>query len=57
MTKLFKKVRFSRVGSALSTFGAAVDVARAVEQRELPAPGALAALGIDEATFRKVHLR
>ena len=57
MTKLFKKARFSGVGSALATFGAAVDVARAVERHEMPAAGALARLGIDAEAFSKVHLR
>ena len=54
MTKLLKKARLSRVGSALDTFGAAVNVARAVENREMPAASALATLGIDEKSFRQI---
>ena len=57
MTKLLKRARLSRVGSALNAFGAAVNVARAVEMREMPSAGALATLGIDEESFRQINLR
>lgn len=57
MTKFLKKARLSTVGSALNTFGAAVNVARAVENHEMPSAGALVALGIDQDAFRKIHFR
>jgi hypothetical protein len=57
MTKLSKMPRFARLASVFSVFGAAVDVARAVEGHRMPSAAALKALGIDENHFRKIHAR
>ena len=54
MTKFFQGAR-SRWGSALSTCGAAVHVARAVESGRKPSSGALRTLGIDEAAFHLIQ--
>lgn len=54
MTKFFRGAR-SRWGSALSTFGAAVHVARAVESGHKPSARALKTLGIDEAAFHLIQ--
>jgi hypothetical protein len=39
-----------------TVFGAAVDVARAIDAHKMPPVGALKALGIDENDFRKSHV-
>ena len=57
MTKLLRNPAFARVTSVFTVFGAAVDVARAVESHRMPPAGALKTLGIDENDFRKVHVR
>lgn len=56
MTKVSKTSRFAGLTSVFSVFGAAVDVARAVEAHRMPPAGALKTLGIDENDFRKTHL-
>ena len=45
------------VGSFLSTMGAAINVARSVESGRMPEGRVLKTLGIDEKTFREIHLR
>ena len=56
MTKLSTTPRFARLTSVFSVFGAAVDVARAIEGHRMPPAGALKTLGINEAEFRKTHI-
>jgi hypothetical protein len=57
MTTLSKPSRFARVASAFAMFGAAVDVARAVESHRMPSARALKTLGIDENEFRQINVR
>lgn len=57
MTKRTKSSRLSRIGSAFATVIAAVDVAKAVQNRRMPPAGALDALGIDEDAFRRMQRR
>lgn len=56
MTELSKSRGFARLASAFAVFGAAVDVARAVEGHRMPSSGALKTLGINENDFRKTHI-
>jgi len=56
MTKLFKNPKFARLASAFTVFGAALDVARAIEGHRMPPAGALKTLGINEKDFRKSHV-
>jgi len=56
MTKLSTNPGFARLTSMFTVFGAAVDVARAIEAHRMPSAGALKALGINEAEFRKTHI-
>lgn len=56
MTKLSKSRGFARLASAFAVFGAAVDVARAVEGHRMPSSGALKTLGINENDFRETHI-
>lgn len=54
MTKLSNNTRFSQIASAFASFGAAFDLARAVENRTMPSRRSLKTLGIEEATFRRI---
>lgn len=56
MTTFSNASRLGRISSMLSTFGAAIEVARAVEARRMPVGVSLKTLGIDEKTFRQVNL-
>ena len=51
------KTTLGRLTSIISTFGAALDVAVAVNAHRLPSPRALKRLGIDEAEFRRINYR
>ena len=55
MTKLSKTSRFAGLASVFTVFGAALDVARAIEGHRMPPAAALRTLGIDENKFRKTH--
>jgi hypothetical protein len=44
------------LGKVFASFGAAIDVATALEARRQPSAKALRTLGIDEKAFRQVHL-
>lgn len=54
MSKVAK--RLSGLTSMFTVFGAAVDVARAIDAHKMPSPGSLKTLGIDEKDFRKTHI-
>lgn len=56
MTTLSNGSRLGRISSMFTTFGAAIDVARAIEARRMPVGGSLKLLGIDEKAFRQVNL-
>ena len=54
MSKVAK--RLSGLTSMFTVFGAAVDVARAIDAHKMPSRAALKTLGIDENDFRKTHI-
>ena len=56
MTKVSEKSRLSGLTSVFTMFGAAIDVARAIDAHKMPSPRALKTLGIDENDFRKTHI-
>jgi hypothetical protein len=56
MTKLLRNPKFARLTSVFTVFGAAVDVARAIDAHRMPPAGALKTLGINEKDFRKSHV-
>jgi len=56
MTTLSKGSRLGRISSMFSTFGAAIEVARAIEAHRMPVGSSLKMLGIDEKHFRQVNL-
>jgi len=55
MTKLTNSAGFGRIASAFASFGAAIDLARAVETRTMPSRTSLKRLGIEESTFRRIN--
>jgi len=55
MTKLSNRARLGRFSSIFATFGAAIDVSRAVEAGQMPASGSLEVLGIDQSAFRHIQ--
>jgi hypothetical protein len=57
MNKRTNNVNGAGLGSFLSTMGAAIKVARSVEAGRMPEGQMLKTLGIDEKTFREIHLR
>lgn len=48
-------VRRGRFNVIFATFGAAIDVSRAVEAGRMPRSGALKVLGINETAFRQIN--
>jgi hypothetical protein len=46
-----------RLGSVFATFGAVIDVARAVEARRMPDTRDLKTLGIDQSSFQRIYFR
>ena len=55
MTILFNFARRGRFNSIFATFGAAIDVSRAVESGRMPTSGALKVLGINKSAFQHIH--
>jgi hypothetical protein len=46
-----------RLGSVFATFGAVIDVARAVEARRMPDARDLKTLGIEKSSFQRIYFR
>jgi hypothetical protein len=46
-----------RLGSVFATFGAVIDVARAVEARRMPDARDLKTLGIEQSSFQRINFR
>lgn len=55
MTKLSNFARRGRFNSIFTTFGAAIDVSRAVECGRMPSSGALKVLGINKSALQNIR--